>query len=123
MSDDIAGDGLEEEIAPLNILTLYRDFTRDLATYPVENELDYLVNGLASEAGEVAGKLAKYYRGDFGNLELKVYIAKELGDVLWMVVRLADHFGLTVEDLIFGNMEKLKDRLDRGVLQGNGDDR
>ncbi len=119
MTDGIPGDKVETP----GILELYRDFTRDLATYPPENEMDYLVNGLTSEAGEVSGKVAKYYRGDYDRTELKHHVTKELGDLLWMTVRLADHFGLTVEDIILGNMTKLKDRLDRGVIQGDGDNR
>lgn len=46
----------------------YQLFTRTTAVYPGANEhgfqeMNYLVLGLASEAGEVAGKLKKVIRG------------------------------------------------------------
>ena len=34
----------------------YQEWTATTAVYPEDKELEYLVNGLTSEAGEVAGK-------------------------------------------------------------------
>ena len=97
--------------------------TSALATvvYPDKAKIIYPALGLASEAGEVAGKLSKWVRGD-GPLD-KEQLAKELGDVLWNVAVLAYDLGLTMEEVAHGNIQKLLDRQSRGVLKGNGDNR
>ena len=46
----------------------YLQFTRTTAIYPKDRELEYLGLGLASEAGEVCGKLKKVIRDDNGVL-------------------------------------------------------
>lgn len=98
----------------------YTLFTRDTALYPPEEAINYLTLGLTSEAGEVAGKLKKRIRdGAWNQLD---YLS-ELGDVLWYVARICDEMGITVEDLAYMNSEKLKDRMNRNALKGNGDNR
>jgi NTP pyrophosphatase (non-canonical NTP hydrolase) len=47
----------------------------------------------------------------------------EIGDVLWYVARLADELGIDLEEIATYNMNKLLDRLNRGVIQGSGDNR
>lgn len=47
----------------------------------------------------------------------------ELGDTLWYVAVLADHFGLPFEDIAERNIRKLADRQQRGAIGGSGDDR
>lgn len=54
---------------------------------PTSDNLNYLALGLASEAGEFAGKLAKRRRD--GVFDERAFI-KELGDILWFVANLAD---------------------------------
>ena len=88
----------------------------------------YPVLGLAEEAGEVAGKVAKHLRAK-GKLnwdsdpELTKSISKELGDVLWMVAEIATVYGLELEDVMNENIAKLTDRRTRGVINGSGDNR
>ena len=48
---------------------------------------------------------------------------KELGDVLWYVADIAHYLGATLNDVADMNIEKLASRQDRGVIQGNGDNR
>lgn len=50
-------------------------------------------------------------------------IAKELGDVLWYVAAICDELGLEMSDVARRNVEKLSDRQERGVIQGEGDER
>ena len=103
----------------------YKDFTLKTAVYPgagehTFNEALYLTLGLASEAGEVAGKIKKIVRGD----KVDPYsVVSEMSDVLWYIVRLADNMGLTLEDLAEINFTKLSSRMDAGTIQGEGDNR
>lgn len=103
----------------------FQKLTQTTAIYPFagtsySDEFYYLALGLAGEAGEIAGKISKLYRD--GEIDFKD-IAKELGDVLWFCARLADAMEVPLEDIMQANADKLKDRLQRGVIGGSGDNR
>lgn len=97
----------------------------------------YAYLGLAEEAGEVAGKVAKFIRHNHGlapsahfNYSLKDQkekfkedLTKELGDVLWFVAEIATLNNLSLSDLMQKNIEKLEGRKERGTIDGVGDDR
>lgn len=102
----------------------YQKATRATAIYPKETALPYLALGLASEAGEVAGKYKKVIR-DTKEItpEWTEMIKSEIGDVLWYCARLADELGLSFAEVAQANISKLTDRKDRGVLGGSGDNR
>ena len=102
----------------------YLEFARSTAIYPKERELEYLVLGLTSESGEVAGKLKKIIRDKKEiTTNIKGTIIDELSDVLWYLTRLADCMGITLTELIQVNHAKLSSRKERGVLDGSGDNR
>ena len=103
---------------------------------------DYPFIALAEEVGEVMGKIAKFNRknkssmdstieciagDDFylsdRELELKMMLKKELGDVLWQLQACCNELGLNLEDVAACNLEKLQCRNSRGVIIGEGDDR
>lgn len=89
------------------------------------NEVFHLLLGLCGEAGEIAEKAKKIVRdknSDFSEFDT-ADLTKELGDVLWHVAVLADHFGISLEKVGTTNIEKLASRQKRGVLQGSGDNR
>jgi NTP pyrophosphatase (non-canonical NTP hydrolase) len=89
------------------------------------NEVFHLLLGLVGETGEIAEKAKKIVRdhdGDFDQWDLED-LAKELGDTLWYVAVLADHFGLPLADVAELNIKKLADRRQRGAIGGSGDDR
>ena len=44
----------------------YQEFTKTTAVYPPSKAIEYLALGLTSEAGEVAGVIKRYLRGDVG---------------------------------------------------------
>jgi NTP pyrophosphatase (non-canonical NTP hydrolase) len=95
------------------------------AVYGERFKVVYPALGLASEAGEVAGKIKQVLRdqeGDFGKAPLEA-LEDELGDVLWYVAVLAADLGLSLEDLAARNLEKLQSRRARGRLSGEGDER
>lgn len=102
------------------LLNDYQKFTRTTAIYPKEQALTYLGLGLASEAGEVAGKLKKMIRDGGVNV---LALQDELGDVFWYLARLCDETNIDAESLLSRNKEKLESRLARGVLGGSGDNR
>ena len=87
---------------------------------PTSDNLNYLALGLASEAGEFAGKAKKFIRD--GEFDDKAAM-KELGDVLWYVAMAARKLGYTLDDVARVNNLKLRSRAERGELGGNGDDR
>ncbi|XVV08401.1 nucleoside triphosphate pyrophosphohydrolase family protein [Actinoplanes sp. CA-131856] len=98
---------------------------RTAAPRDKHNEVFHLLLGLVGETGEIAEKAKKvvrdhgsdFSRWDTGDLK------KELGDVLWYVAVLADHFDLTLGEVAEANIAKLADRSRRGVLSGSGDNR
>ena len=82
----------------------------------------YAVLGLPGEVGELCSLIAKCIR-DGAKFDYQQNIKKELGDVLWFVASIAADNGFTLQDVALANINKLKDRKDRNVLQGSGDSR
>lgn len=83
------------------------------------------VMGIAGEAGEVVEKWKKivaYKGGEVTGEDLKLF-KKELGDVVWYIAVLADSLGLSFDEIMRLNLEKLKDRKKRDVIRGAGDNR
>ena len=113
-------------------LTEYQEFTKSTSLY---KDKDSLFLGLCEEAGEVAGKRKKYNRGDFDKpteedpyvqfkcLRYTDALIGELGDVMWYISQICNAHGFTIQEVIEGNVAKLSDRKERGVLQGSGDSR
>jgi len=75
------------------------------------------------EAGEAQGKIKKIIRDNGGIItpEATEEIKSELGDTLWYIASMCENLGITLEDVAKGNIEKLHDRRERGVLGGSGD--
>lgn len=73
---------------------------------------EYYALGLCGEAGEVAELVKKevYH----GKRALAGDVAKELGDTLWYLVRLARSYGWTLEEVLEINVMKLAKRYPRG---------
>jgi NTP pyrophosphatase (non-canonical NTP hydrolase) len=98
----------------------YQDAARATAIYPANHAITYPTLGLCGESGEVAEKVKKLIRDDCYDRDA---IQKELGDVLWYLSNLASDLGLKLSDVARTNIAKLKDRKERGKLQGSGDTR
>ncbi len=47
----------------------------------------------------------------------------ELGDVLWYMAQVATELDLTLDEIAEYNIAKLMDRLERGKIKGDGDNR
>lgn len=104
----------------------YQGRALETAIYPNAGQNPiYPTLGLCGEAGEVAEKVKKVLRDNGGVFDdaARAVIAKELGDVLWYVARLASELGLSLGDVAVANLAKLADRQARGVIGGSGDER
>jgi NTP pyrophosphatase (non-canonical NTP hydrolase) len=106
-------------------IDLYQKFTPTTAVYPMAGthgveEALYLSSGLASEAGEVAGLIKKWWRD--GQISRKD-VQKELGDVMWYISQLANTFDLDLTEVLIINRDKLIDRANRDKIRGKGDER
>lgn len=80
----------------------------------------YMVANLTSEAGEVAGKYAKWIRD--GVLD-EAGMQKEVGDVLWQIAGLSTVMGWSLADVASQNLRKLAQRQINNTLSGEGDNR
>ena len=99
----------------------------------------YALSGITAEVGELNDKVAKWIRKGICRWEhnrlvfntsdeavankYREELAYELGDVRWFVALLSLLLGYTDEKIEQMNIEKLKDRAMRGVIDGNGDNR
>jgi len=85
----------------------------------------YVALGVNGEAGEFAEKVKKLLRDKNGELtdELRECLAQELGDIQWFVSEAARQLKFTLEEIANKNITKLFDRLDRGMIGGDGDNR
>jgi NTP pyrophosphatase (non-canonical NTP hydrolase) len=88
-------------------------------------DLAHWVLGVSGESGEIAEKVKKVIRDSDGIVspELSKELAKEIGDVLWYLAVLADHLGVSFDEVAELNKAKLQSRKDRDVLRGSGDNR
>jgi NTP pyrophosphatase (non-canonical NTP hydrolase) len=93
--------------------------------YGAGNNIIYPTLGLTGESGEVADKVKKVLRDNNGEFtdEIKLEIAKELGDTVWYIAALADDLGFTFQEIAEMNLAKLSSRKARGVISGSGDNR
>jgi len=104
----------------------YQEQAAKTAIYPNRGlNLSYPTLGLCGESGEVANKVKKVQRDHGGQitLDMKLALAKELGDVLWYVSATCDELGLNLEDVAEQNIKKLAARSNQNAITGSGDNR
>ena len=110
----------------------YEEMVMQRSFYP--GALIYPALGLAGEAGEVVEKVKKLLRDDqlpadcddaitTLTVEQRKSIAMEIGDVLFYITAIAADLGYDLDEIATMNAEKLRDREERGVLHGSGDNR
>ncbi|MBI1293883.1 nucleotide pyrophosphohydrolase [bacterium] len=90
-----------------------------------DHAIVYPTLGLVNEAGEVAGKIKKIFRDKQGVIgaEDREALKGELGDVLWYLAQICTELDLSLAEVAGGNIEKLFSRQERGMIQGDGDQR
>lgn len=95
------------------------------------NHPDELMNktifamGVSGEAGEVLEKWKKIvsYRDGVITDEDRRELGKELADVVWYIAVMAHSLGLSFDEIMQQNLEKLASRKARNVQRGEGDNR
>lgn len=96
------------------------------------DNVTYMAFGLVAEVGELADKIAKWKRKKEAYVtddrlvfdtwqmnevdEKHAELMKELGDVLWFVAGIADHFGYSLSEVAEMNLEKLAGRKSKGTI-------
>lgn len=118
---------IESEIGGTMTFDEYQKWAKTTSTLDPKSVTTpyYFALGLTGESGEVAEKLKKVirnYDGDLSKLDL-VEFKKELGDVIWYLAMLSAQFGLSFNDVAQTNLDKLADRMARGVIKSTGDNR
>ena len=90
-----------------------------------QGPLVYPTLGLVNEAGELAGKIKKIFRDRGGVVSEadRQALKGELGDVLWYLAQICTELDLSLEEVAQHNLDKLRSRLERGTLGGDGDNR
>lgn len=106
----------------------YQGETHKTAIYPNNTDLEALVYctlGLSSEASEVCGKVKKLMRDSGSEItaEQRSKLIDEMGDTMWYLSELANVLDVKLETVARRNLSKLSSRAERGVLQGEGDER
>lgn len=106
------------------------------------SNFSYMMLNLVGEVGELASKVAKEIRK--GNIEIgatampnkimpymneyewwakETELMMEAGDILWQLAGLCTTMGWTLEEIAQRNLDKLASRKQRGVIDGDGDNR
>lgn len=101
----------------------YQRSTGQFRRFEKHRAIEYLGLGLSSEAGEVAGVIKKYIRGDYAPHELKEKVFPEISDVFWYLSELCNELHIDIKDALDYNIEKLQSRKERGKIKGDGDNR
>jgi len=104
----------------------YQTESRKTAQYPnVGNNIIYPTLGLAGECGEVCEKIKKLIRdkNSIVDNDFKKAISEEISDVFWYLAALCSELGISMTDVARLNLRKLSDRLERGKIKGEGDNR
>ena len=96
----------------------------------------YMFLNLVGEVGEFASKIAKAIRKSDAEIidnrlvaytskvpELNKELMMEAGDILWQISSLCSIMGWDLEEIAQMNLDKLKSRQERCVIDGNGDNR
>ncbi len=108
------------------------------------HSLQFYLDGMSEESGEINGVLKRVRRGDYDIQHTKVselieklglnYVLSnfpdilndlldELGDREWYTNRFLNNLGLTFEDLLERNAKKVIGRKNNGTILGKGDKR
>jgi len=112
------------------------DYHEEASEFAIYDESLYPLLGMLGEGGEAANKLQKMMRDrgmpaghtfeafdEYLTEEERADLAYECGDILWFLTMFIDELGYSLSEVATMNIEKLKDRSNRGVLQGSGDHR
>ena len=109
----------------LNMRSYQAAAARTGSPISVDHPIVYPTLGLTNEAGEVAGKVKKIFRDRGGVItdDDRAALTLELGDVLWYLAELCTQLGIDLDDVASANLDKIRGRIERGTMAGDGDSR
>lgn len=113
--------GINISYFPLTLNQYQLEASKNKA-FPEKYAIIYPTIGVLNEAGEMAGKIKKWMRGDTPHLNIQD-LTSEMGDVLWYLSSLATDLGITLEDVARNNIEKITKRREKNMIKGDGDHR
>ena len=117
----------------------YYDFVKE--TDLSDNNIQFYIDGMTEENGEISGIFKRVRRGDYGSeakseidtnglkyilmkyQNIKSDFLKEMGDRHWYSTRLLQEIECSWSDVETINMEKLSSRKENGTIMGKGDNR
>jgi hypothetical protein len=101
----------------------FNDYQQQAMKTAIFTQPFYPFASLMIEAAEYADLVTKpMLRGDNVPIDPQEMIA-EAGDVLWNLAASLDQYSITLDQVATYNIQKLKDRAARGVIQGSGGNR
>ena len=125
-----------------NIGSVIMDYQEFVKSTDISNcNLQFYVDGMTEESGEISGIFKRVRRGDYGEqakedideLGLRYVLStyddvrqdmlKELGDIHWYTSRFIQEIGSTWGEVEAINTEKLMKRKIDGKIMGHGDNR
>ena len=104
-----------------------KEYQEKAHSFAVYKDSLYPILGLAEEAGEVAGKVAKHLRSvgrlnaDAPDAPFAEALRKEIGDVCWFVAEICTMYGWSLGDVMQENIDKLTERKATNTICGSGE--
>ncbi|MFA5048588.1 MAG: hypothetical protein WC516_06210 [Patescibacteria group bacterium] len=102
------------------------EYQNRIENFWISNDRDEIrvLLGICGESGEIAELFKKYFRDDKITYdEMKRLASKEIGDLSYYIAKLCNDLDLNWENILQENIDKLKDRQNRNVIKGSGDER
>lgn len=119
----------------------YEEFTE--STDISNQSLQFYLDGMSEESGELSGIFKRIRRGDYGTVpmvlidkekkglpwvidnipEIKKALVSEIGDRFWYNTRFLNKIGVTWAEIMDYNHAKLKQRKEDGTIKGHGEER
>jgi NTP pyrophosphatase (non-canonical NTP hydrolase) len=125
-STNVYSDAIFDMLKPLYVLV---NNSNDDDARAALSELELILNiaypllGYVGEVAELANKFKKVIRNDRSIDEFINLSFDEQGDCLYYAAQLAEQTGFELHDVAKSNNKKLADRMERGVIRGDGDNR
>jgi len=107
-----------------------------------DHDLQFYLDGMSEEHGELFGVFKRMRRGDYGEFTKSLFkkkkqlgeilnidydaledVVKEIGDRHWYETRFLQELGLSWEYIEKSNQDKLEKRKETKTLMGHGDNR
>jgi len=109
----VASAAHNEIVTDDGMLHFYQEWVERRSTSRVQElGIIYGALGLAGECGEVIEKIKKIVRDKDGVTDHADvdYLKLELGDVMWYVTKIANELGLSLQNIILANIDKIEER-------------